>query len=75
MKTFLKIWLNSTGEKSTSVNDVLTSMGFEPETGPHDYVYNWNDNATIDDALKMADRIHSILSGFNVLFKLKTVEN
>lgn len=74
MKTYLKVWFNSDGGKSTTVNDILMSMGFTPNKGKYDYVYKWNKEAPVEDAVKMGDRLHSSLSGCGVYFKLETVE-
>lgn len=66
---------NTEGEKSTSVTDRLTSMGFEPTKGGYDYVYNWNKNGEdVEDALKIAERVYSTLGDCGVYFNLETVE-
>ncbi len=75
MKTYLRIWFNTDGERSTEVNDRLLSMGFSPQTGIYDYVYDWgNEEVSTEKALIMADRIHSTLGGCGIYFGLETVE-
>lgn len=75
MKTYLRVWFSTAGEKSTEVNDRLMSMGFSPKKGTHDYVYDWGEEeVATDKALVIADRIHSTLGGCGVLFSLETVK-
>lgn len=74
MKTYLNVRFHSDGEKSTSVNDRLMSMGFQPTKGRYDYVYEWAENATLEDTLSIADQLHSTLKDSNVFFNLETVE-
>lgn len=74
MKTYLNVYLTSDGEKSTSINDRLMSMGFKPNKGEFDYIYEWEGDVGVEDSLSLADKVHSTLKGGNVFFKLETVE-
>lgn len=74
MKTYLQIWYNSDGNCSppSEVNSRLMSLGFQMIRGLYDYVYEWNANATLEDVLKLGDKVHLTLSGTGVLFKIET---
>ncbi|MEM3342314.1 MAG: hypothetical protein QW728_06435 [Thermoplasmata archaeon] len=73
MKTYLTVTFNSEGAKPSEVSERLTMLGFKPCTGNYDFVYEWDKNATVQDALWFGDRIHAILKGNSVLFKLETI--
>ena len=49
------------------------SLGFKPIQGAYDYVYEWDENTDVDDILRFGDRTHMTLKGFNVMFKIETV--
>lgn len=73
MKTYLKVWFNSEGLPASEVTERLLSMGFRPLHGNYDYIYDWNKNASVDDAITMGDSVHETLHECNVIFKLETV--
>lgn len=73
MKTYLSVWFNTTGSKTSEITSHLMGMGFKPTKGNYDYVYNWGKNATVDQALSLADQVHSTLKGCNVTFKTETI--
>ena len=75
MLTYLTIIFSSEGERPSRVMEVLHSLGFETTTGSHDSVYRWDDRATVDDALYLADKVNATLNGMGVLFKLETVND
>lgn len=74
MKTYLQIWYNSDGACSppSEVNSRLMSLGFNLVRGPYDYVYEWENNTSMDDILRLGDKVHLTLSGTGVLFKIET---
>jgi len=72
MKTYLTVWFNTNGERTSEVTSRLMSMGFRPVKGKHDYAYDWQKNASVDEAISLADQVHSTLRGCNVTFKLET---
>ena len=72
MKTFLVVWYNSSGTRTSEVNDRLMSMGFRPMHGIYDYIYDWDKNATVEDAIALGDQVHATLQGCNVRYKLNT---
>jgi hypothetical protein len=73
MKTYLNVHFSSDGAKPSTVRQALADLGFIAMQGPHDFVYAWPGNATIEDVLAFADRIHAELEGMGVLFQLETV--
>lgn len=74
MKTYLQIWYNSddTYSPPSEVNSRLMSLGLKLVRGPYDYVYEWDSNASLDDVLRLGDKIHLTLAGTGVLFKIET---
>lgn len=72
MYTYLVVWFNSEGGKPSEITQRLLSMGFEPIEGQYDYVYKWDNEASVEDILKIGDQVRNTLSGFNVMFKLET---
>jgi hypothetical protein len=72
MKTYLKITFHSEGAKPTEIETRLEALGFRPLTGIYDFVYEWGNSATVEDALWFADKIHETLKGLDVLFELET---
>ncbi|MHB1506673.1 MAG: hypothetical protein ACYCUZ_01250 [Cuniculiplasma sp.] len=38
-------------------------------------VYEWGNNATEEDSLWFADKIHATLEGFKVIFRIETVKD
>ena len=73
MKTYLTVWFNSEGLKMSYISERLLSLGFQPLTGPQDYVYDWGDSATVEEAIWFGDKIQEVLKGCNVLFRIETI--
>lgn len=73
MKTYLMVWLNSDGTKSSEVTDRLMGMGFKPTRGNYDYAYDWGKRSVgLEETIRLGDQVHATLKGCNVLFKLET---
>ena len=72
MKSYLSLWFNSEGARPMEVTDRLLGMGFRPMKGNYDYAYDWQKKATMDEAIMLAEKVHSTLKGCNVAFKLET---
>jgi hypothetical protein len=72
VKTYLAVWFNSEGSKISYITERLLSLGFQPLTGSHDYVYDWGDNATVEEAIWFGDKIQEVLKGCDVLFRIET---
>jgi len=75
MKTYLKLTFNSEGASPSEIMDRLKSLGFRPITGMYDMVYEWDNGATVKDAIWFADKVHETLKGYNVLFQLETISD
>jgi hypothetical protein len=73
MKTYLTIYVSSEGAAPSEVVERLTRMGFKPLTGPYDFVYEWNENGSTQDAIEVANQVHATLKGCKVIFKLETL--
>ncbi|HTY46533.1 MAG TPA: hypothetical protein VEH08_00820 [Methanomassiliicoccales archaeon] len=75
MITYITVTFSSEGAKPSKVFNALNNLGFKPTTGNYDAVYVWDKQATIEDAISLADKVVSTLKGMNVLVKLETVGN
>ena len=73
MKSYLVLWFNSEGKNPGEITRRLTSIGFRPAKGNYDYIYDWDNKATTEDAIKLADRVQQSLKGCNVSFKIETL--
>ena len=73
MKTYLTVWFNTGGKRTSDVTERLMSMGFRPIKGNYDYVYDWQREVKVDEALMLADQVHETLADCYVVFKLETV--
>ena len=51
-----------------------TYMGFKATQGHQDLVYEWDRNATVQDAIWFADKVHAVLEGLGVHFELETLD-
>ncbi len=69
------IWFNSEGAEPKVVVERLQDLGFRPMRGPYDHVYEWTNEANIQDILQLGNTIHKALQGLKVLYKLETVED
>lgn len=72
MKTYLKVLFHAEGSKPSIVVAALGNLGFSPAKGAHDFIYEWPTNASVDEVLAFADRIHQELSGSRCLFEMET---
>jgi hypothetical protein len=75
MKTYITVFFGTEGAKPSKVFDALNNLGFESTTGNFDGVYNWDKQATLDDAINLADKVIATLKGMGVMVKLETVGN
>ncbi len=73
MKSYLIVWFNSEGAKPSEINQRLTSLGFKPIQGSHDYVYEWGKNVDVEEILRFGDRVKMTLQGMNAMFKIETI--
>lgn len=73
MLSYLTVTFSTEGARPSEVAAVLQSLGFEPTTGNYDFVYRWDRNAKVEDALWLADKVQAALRGMSVLFKIETL--
>jgi hypothetical protein len=73
MKTYLTIIFNSEGSSPSEVRTQLLNLGFKAAKGNYDFIYDWDEkNASIEDLVWFADKIHAALKNSNVLFTIET---
>jgi hypothetical protein len=72
MRTYLTVMFSSDGDLPSEVVDRLQMIGFKPCTGNYDFVYEWGRNATVEDTIDFADKVHGVLKKMGVLFRLET---
>ncbi len=73
MLTYLTVTFSTEGARPSEVAARLQSLGFEPTTGNYDFMYRWDRNAKVEDALWLADKVQAALRGMNVLFEIETL--
>ncbi len=73
MKTYLKVTFSSEGARPSEIVERLQGLGFKPITGPYDFVYEWDNTATVEDAVWFADKIYETLKGMGALFQIETI--
>ncbi|MDO9536919.1 MAG: hypothetical protein Q7J68_01205 [Thermoplasmata archaeon] len=74
MKTYLTVMFSTEGNPPSEVVDRLQMIGFKPCTGNYDFVYEWDKNASVEDSIYFADKVHEVLKKMGVLFRLETDE-
>ena len=74
MKTYLTVMFSSEGVRPSEVVDRMHTLGFKPCHGAYDFEYDWDNKATIKDAIWLIDRIHAELEGMKVTFRTETLE-
>lgn len=72
MKTYLLLQLDSEGASFGEVAELLEDLGFRPEAGGYDFVYDWARPATVRESLEFADRVQAALRGSRVGFRLES---
>jgi hypothetical protein len=72
MKTYLTVMFSTEGGLPSDVVDRLQMIGFRPCTGNYDFVYEWGKNATVEETIYFADKVHEVLKDMGVLFRLET---
>lgn len=72
MKTYLLVYHSSEGKPPSEVVDRIRSVGFKVMKGYYDFVYEWNEQQSLDEVLKIADVLHKVLKGTGTTFKLET---
>ncbi len=73
MKTYISVFFSTEGAKPSKVLDALNNLGFEPTAGNFDGVFSWDKQASLDEAINLADKVVTTLKGMGVLVKLETV--
>ena len=75
MRTYLTMMFSTKGARPSDVDERLQMIGFRPTTGNYDFVYEWDKNATVQETIYFADKIHEILKDMGVMFRLETDTN
>lgn len=70
MKTYVDIYFNSEGPSPKDIVENMRRIGLEPVRGPHDFIFEWNDD---DEFLAKVGEIHKVLQGLNVIYRFHTV--
>ncbi|RLF33332.1 MAG: hypothetical protein DRM98_02445 [Thermoplasmata archaeon] len=73
METYVDVFMNVDGEKASVIYNKLLKMGLKPTIGEHDFIYNWNGIVSIEEEIKLIDRIQEELKGTGVILKFKTM--
>ena len=73
METYVDVFMNVDGEKASVIHNKLIKLGLKPTIGEHDFIYNWKGIASIEEEIKLIDRIQEELKGTGVILKFKTM--
>lgn len=74
MKTYITMYFNSDGKKPSEVVEKLEDLGFELNRGDYDFMYEWDEDVSLDHVFSMGDKIKELFKGDRVLFHIKTAE-
>jgi len=72
MISYLTVTFSSEGGRPSEVANLLHDIGFRATKGNYDFVYEWDKNARVEDALWLADKVQTALRGTSILFKIET---
>ena len=72
MRTYLTVMFSTEGSLPSEIVDRLQMIGFKACTGNYDFVYEWDNNATLEDTIYFADKVHEVLKDMGVLFSTET---
>lgn len=72
MKTFIDVTFNSEGKAPALVVKLLSDLGFTPIGGEHDFIFEWK---TEDEYRETIKKVHIVLKGSNVSYRIKTLED
>jgi len=72
MKTYLLVYHSSEGAKPSEVVERVKSVGFQVMKGYYDFVYEWDEQHSVEEVLRIADVLHGVLKGTGTTFKLET---
>jgi len=57
METYIDVFVNADGEKTSIIFNRLSEMGLKYHIGEHDFLHDWKKIVKISDELELADKI------------------
>jgi hypothetical protein len=73
LKTYLTVKLGGQTVKPSDLVEKLVKLGFKPLKGGYDFVYDWNQNVSLDEVVLLGNSVQRVLKGGNVLFKMESL--
>jgi hypothetical protein len=73
METFVDVYINVDGEKTSIIFKKISDLGLKYHIGEHDFIYDWKGIAKISDELALADKIQENLKGTGAVLKFTTI--
>mgnify|MGYP001577282883 FL=1 len=75
-KTYLVMYFKAgdTNSKPSDVVKKVESTGFKTTFGPVDFVYEWQNQPTKEQVLKLADKLSEALKNTGAMFNIDTHE-
>ncbi len=70
----MTMYFNSDGKKPSEVVNKLEDLGFELNRGDYDFMYDWDDDTSLDHIVSIGDKIKELFKGDKILFQIKTTE-
>ena len=74
MKTNLKMFFNTSGERPSVVIQRLRALGFNVSIGEFDLFYDWGKRVKEKDVLALGDKVTETLKESKVTFIMQTSE-
>jgi hypothetical protein len=72
METYIDVYINSDGVKSSEILKKLVEMGLKPSIGEHDFIFDWKGIVSIEEEIEFIDKIQDKLRGTGVFLKFTT---
>ena len=73
METYVDVYINADGEKSSMIFNKLCELGLKYHIGEHDFIYDWKKIANITDELDLIDTIQEKIKGSGAFLKFTTI--
>jgi hypothetical protein len=73
-KTYLVVYFKAGNKKVSEVVKKVESVGFKSSLGPVDFIYEWKNEPTKEQVLKLADNLAEALKGTESMFNIDTHE-
>ena len=71
-RTYLIVYFGTKGRNPSEIAKEIEKLGFETHFGLVDFIYEWNEEPTKEEALDLGDKVCEALKGSGAVFNLDT---